>query len=136
MKIKAGYKIEVTSWENDGDNYSTKSKEGLTKEQTQLYFDICDLMSGKFGNMYEPDESEKDGLYAAVSVILLKHIDVTSLLYPNTDFTDLEGCNEIFSDIHYELFGSSEFYTRVVQTLTVTYIPQDVELKDVTHEFM
>lgn len=136
MKIKAGYKIEVTSWENDGDNYSTKSKEGLTKEQTQLYFDICNLMSGDFGNMYDPYESETEALNAAASVILLKHIDVTSLLYPNTDFTDLEECNEIFSDIHYELFGGSEFYTRQLESMSVTYVPYELVLEDVTHEFV
>lgn len=136
MKIKAGYKIEVTSWENDGDNYKTISKEGLTREQTQLYYDICNLMSGEFGNMYDPDESETDALNAAVSVILLKHRNVSSALYQNTDFTDLEECNEIFSDIHYELFGSGEFKTRNLESMSVTYIPQDIELKDVTHEFM
>lgn len=135
MKIKAGYKIEVTSWENDGDNYSTKSKEGLTKEQTQFYFDICNRLSGVFGNMYDPDESEKADLYAAVSDILLKHKDVALELFEAVDFNN-ETCEEIFSDIHYELFGSSEFYTRQLESISVTYIPYDLVLEDVTHEFM
>lgn len=27
--IKAGYQVQVTSWENDGDNYNTISIDGL-----------------------------------------------------------------------------------------------------------
>lgn len=138
MKIKAGYKIEVTSWENDGDNYLTKSKEGLTKEQTQFYIDICNLMSGDFGNMYDPNESEKVGLYTAVADILLKYKCIILELFNDIDFTDLDyvTCEEIFFDVHYELFGGGEFYTRRLHWLTVTYIPLDIELIDVTHEFM
>lgn len=39
--IPAGYILEITTWENDGDAYMTDRKEGLTKEQVKLYLDIC-----------------------------------------------------------------------------------------------
>lgn len=32
MKIKAGYRLTVTSWENDADNYRTVSVDGLSEE--------------------------------------------------------------------------------------------------------
>lgn len=137
MKIKAGYKIEVISWENDGDNYSTKSKEGLTKEQTQLYVDICNLMSGEFGNMYEPDNAETDALNVEVADILLKHKDtVLELFDEDVAILDNEMCEGIFRDVHYDLFGSSEFYTRRLDKLTVTYVPYELVLEDVTEQFI
>lgn len=51
--IKAGYNVEVTTWENDGDNYNTKTFVFKTLEEVKLfhkflmYFE-CD----SYGNGY------------------------------------------------------------------------------------
>lgn len=137
--LKAGYTIKVISWENDGDNYNSKSAGGLTREQTQFYVDICNLMSGEFGNMYDPSESEIESLNLEVKRICELHLDTVHELFEDTrgmTEIDLEMCGDIFLDVRYDFFGSSDYYTRVLSELTVTYIPHDIELKDVTHEFM
>ena len=42
--IPAGYRVEVTSWENDGDNYNTKSISGIKSESAVKFIvEICKL---------------------------------------------------------------------------------------------
>ena len=59
-KISAGYRLIVTSWENDADNYKTKSMDGLSEEATyflgaliKLFYSKNNPPKGKvcFGNM-------------------------------------------------------------------------------------
>jgi hypothetical protein len=54
--IKKGYRITVVSWENDGDYYNTKSKEGLSKEWAHAICDILkEVFTSELSNSYEPD---------------------------------------------------------------------------------
>ena len=41
LVVKKGYTIEVTSWENDGDNYKTKTLTVDDKEQSIAILDMC-----------------------------------------------------------------------------------------------
>ncbi len=72
-EIKAGYRLTVTSWENDGDNYNTKSQDGLTKEESVFLVELITLfksrhnrhgLSRTFGNMYDPSDKEIEENYA------------------------------------------------------------------------
>ena len=41
--INKGYTLTVVSWENDGDNYNTKSKIVDSKEKAKAYYDLMQL---------------------------------------------------------------------------------------------
>lgn len=129
MKIKAGYRLEVLSWENDADNYKTEVVDGLDKETCQFYIDIIKLTgrSGNFGNMYDPSEKEIDQLTAALTKVFKAHGKPTGISEAVHD----EGL-EIIGD----LLGYSEgYHTRVMESFKVSYTPVDVELEDVTNQF-
>lgn len=128
--IPAGYRITCTTWENDGDNYQTNYAEGLTKEQAQLKFDLLQLLDGH-GNMYEPVDSELASLAVDVKKVLIKHAGRHDV---NLDDTD--DILDFFQDHISGVAGSSEhYYTRELSSLRVNYIPQQIEMLDVTAEF-
>jgi hypothetical protein len=64
--VSAGYTVEVTSWENDGDNYRTKSAVYSTKEEAlavkhmcEVLFDCTDYDNGSgLGNLMEDEDEE------------------------------------------------------------------------------
>ena len=41
--IKKGYTLTVTSWENDGDYYNTKSKTVETLEEAKVWWNMMQL---------------------------------------------------------------------------------------------
>lgn len=129
MKIKAGYRLEVQSWENDADNYKTEVVDGLDKETCQFYIDVIKLTgrSGKFGNMYDPSEQE----IAALTTALVKVFEKHGKLVDSGDAVHDEGL-EIIGD----LLGYSEgYHTRVMESFKVSYTPVEVQLQDVTNQF-
>lgn len=127
-KIEKGYTITVTSWENDGDNYNTKSITVDSIEKAKAYYDLMQLCKSKnntkeirLGNTSEFSTKEK-------KLIVSFLINNPILL----EGDDVENANENqliswFYDITYELLGSSEFYDcRVMESCVVTY--SDVEV--------
>lgn len=129
--IKAGYRLTVTSWENDADNYNTVVVDGLTKDQVELAVDFIKLVAksscnhkGYYGNMYDPDDGEIAQFDAAITEVLKKHNIEEE--YP------LDYARELYWD--YGL--ASEFYTRVAEKVVVEFVPQDIEISEVTTEFI
>ncbi len=41
LVLKSGYRVEVTSWENDGDHYATEVWEGMTKLEATVLAKYC-----------------------------------------------------------------------------------------------
>lgn len=131
--INAGYRMTVVSWEGDADNYNTIIQDGMSKEDVSFYVDLLKLIDRKnngkndFGNMYEPSDEEFDRFGKALVPIFKKHgreYDEEDPHYTGGDFiSDFTG----YSD-HY--------FTRVVDKITVEYVPIAIELKDVTKEFV
>lgn len=126
--IKAGYRMTVVSWENDGDNYNTITKDGLTENEVQMYVDFLSLLKGnsEFSNMYEPDDEEIEGFNQAVLPLLKKHDVVYFDGYPCDMACEIVG----------ELTGYTEFFTRVVEEIKIEYIPVEVCFEDVTNKFI
>lgn len=124
--IRAGYRITVTSWENDADSYNTSTVDGLTKEEAAFHVDLLKLISSRseFSNMYDPTESEIKKFEAAVAKVMKAH-NQPEEEYP-ADFA---------TDIICEYTGYSEFYTRVAETINVEYVPQEIVIDDVSAEF-
>lgn len=145
MKIKAGYRLEVLSWENDGDNYNTKVLDGLSIRQVQFFTKLCKMLKSKnsrgdtanFGNMYAPSDEEVAAYIAAVRPLARAYVDVINCEgYTETDIEDDEDLGDRLYDFTSDLIGNSEYYYhRVVESFSVQYVPEDIELQDVTNQF-
>ncbi len=129
-EIKAGYRLSVTSWENDADNYQTKIKEGLSEDQTRLYLDLCKLHTSRndrkdpgFGNLFEPDDE----------IIALYEEAVAKILSNHGSSIDHGDVDDLLGDLG--LVGSSEFYTRVLDNFEVDFIEKTIQIEDVTKKF-
>lgn len=157
--ISKGYTLTVTSWENDGDNYKTKSltveSEEEAKSLTQMcntLFKSCNNGEGGIGNMCE---GEEEGAKELIVHFMIKHpvlID-TSFIEENSELKNLinlkdeEAIEEAIEDLddsileelvdtcmHYnnQLMGGSEYYySRVCERVDVTYSDIDVFSQEV-----
>ena len=132
--IKAGYRITVTSWENDADNYNTETCDGLSEDTARFHIDLLKLIAGSncndntvFGNMYEPGDEELEVFEEAATKVLEKH-DQFDSKYDALDIaTDIIG--------NYTGYSSDGFYTRVAESIVVEYVPQEIIIEDVSSKF-
>ena len=125
--IQAGYRLTVVSWENDGDNYNTKTIDGLSIERVRLLVDLCRLHASRnisrgFGNMYDANDDERLAYHTAIQDVLDKH--PVSM--------DIDEAESILYDLALQ---GGEFYTRVLDKFKVEYIPHQINLLDVTDQF-
>lgn len=129
--IKKGYRITVVSWENDGDNYRTITKDGYDECETKLIVDLMKLLESRcFGNMYEPNTDKLYRFEGALRVVFDKHgVDYTE----GGEFSVTDYAMDAYIG---EFTGyGSEFFTRVVQSISVEYIPQDIVIENVSDKF-
>lgn len=131
--IKAGYRITVTSWENDADNYNTVTIDGLDEQEARYHVDLLKLIKSShcndktvFGNMYEPRDSEIKAFEEAIEGVFYKH----GKSFP-PDMT-LDIAMDILSD--YTGYGEG-YTTRVAEKITVEYVPEEIFIEDVTKQF-
>ncbi len=70
--IKPGYMIQITSWENDADNYRTIVKDGLSVTVAKFFVEFAKLFEkthhsgGLAANAYDSDDVKWPELTAAV----------------------------------------------------------------------
>ena len=135
--IKKGYTLTVVSWENDADNYNTKSKTVATKEEAKVWYDMMQLCQSKdnkpkgvikLGNSYEKFNTEQEEV--AKEFLKTHH----KILLPEDDIESNEdNLIDWFCDLAGELLGNSENYRcRVMESCTVTYSPVDVTPEIIT----
>lgn len=147
MQIKAGFRLEVETWENDADNYRTKVLDGLTEAEVKFYVELAKahysmngLRKKGFGNMYEPGFNEKEEYADAMRAIFRKHISVLNKIWDDFEpsWIDEESFLDMVRSVNYELgIGGSEYYfTRVTDSIKVSYTPVDIYLEDRTAEFV
>lgn len=146
--IPAGYRLTITSWENDADNYKTVIIEGLTNERASYLADLCKLLSDdnprnnqssegykgrdkRYNNMYEPGRKEIDMLMEELDKIVLKHGQhLSEDVVPGHDAAEY-GYEEL-----YELgLSGGDFFTRCCSEWKIEHIPNDVIMLDVTDNF-
>lgn len=133
--IKAGYRITVTSWENDADNYNTTCTHGLDEKTAKFHVDLLKLIKGShcnnnkvFGNLYEPRDSEISAFKEALVKVFKDH---GAWPWDNGDDV-LDFASDVISDYT----GYSDGYmTRVAESIVVEYIPQDIQIEDVSKQF-
>jgi hypothetical protein len=128
--IKPGYRLSVTSWENDGDHYKTNVLEGLSKEKVQFYVDLLSLfVSELHGNAYEPSAQELQVAVQAMTTVADLH---RGTLEPE----EYRQCTEDSCAFMHQFLGHSENYAfRVFDSMLVQFVPTEIILQDVTSEF-
>lgn len=129
--ISKGYTVEVTSWENDGDNYRTQSatfdsleEAGIVTKMCRTLFKSSNNGEGGIGNLMDDEDDE------AISIIL-KYVDnnpeVKSLKKDKS-----QKISEVIMNINYTLMGGSEYYySRVCEKVTVLYSSADVSIEEI-----
>lgn len=125
VAVKAGYTIEVVSWENDGDFYQTKKITVKTPEEAQAWKEMMILcnMSG-IGNTLG---WKKDSIKKAV-----EFVDSHPELFEPGDMEDEDTKLDAFSDAAQRLLGDSEdFIVRVCKSCKITYTPVDIEVDEI-----
>ena len=129
--INKGYTLQVTSWENDGDSYQTKSKTVDTIEEVKLLHSLLQLCTSENNNPPGVIRlGNSVGGFSEDQEDLLRGFFIEN----NIDFEDEEGeyIHEAFMEEVGDLLGGSEFYTcRVFDSCSVTYSPEDVYLEEV-----
>lgn len=138
--ISKGYTVSVTSWENDGDNYRTESmvfeSEDEAKAITKMcksVFKSCNNGDGGIGNMMD-DEGEM------ATEVILEYLEENPEIKatiiacnPKVKLNDDEAIfNLIMEKYNYGLMGGSEcYYSRVCESVEVTYSDTDIFSKEV-----
>lgn len=110
MTINFGWMLKVTSWENDGDCYNTKTFDGLTEDEVRSAVAMCKELQSIGKVELDADNLEK------IAAKLSLHTD------------------EVEDQI-YDLVGTAyeSTYLRVCESWEVYYIPFDIP--DRTSEF-
>lgn len=146
--IPQGYVIKVTTWENDGDNYMTVEKSGLSATDVKFYIMICNMFRAEYDTAYQPVIGRRLGNGE------IQEIDINAVLDAAVNhFRDQIGPiphdwdkkliaesavhvgDDFYADLVYDLIGNwmEGTYYRVVEGYQVFYVP--VELVDSTKEF-
>lgn len=138
--IPAGYRITVESWENDGDNCRTEIIEGLSEQDAKFTVDFALLFASKngkdegIGNLCDPSADEEKRVVEAINKVVTKHSPLSEDL---SFFTSLD-C-DVYSMMEYGYnlgLSGGDFFTRVLDSIKVEYIPEPIEIQDVTTKFV
>ena len=143
--IKKGYRIEFTSWENDGDSYKTNVVQGLeSEEEVRFYIKIANLFKSMnnpenkgFGNTFERDFDEKDLMSKLKNIYEKYGLNIDEGLKECFELMIEENqINYVTDWIKDEILGYPENYDlcfRVLDSFCVYYVPNEIE--DITERF-
>jgi len=113
---KKGYTIEVMSWENDGDHYRTQSMTVDDKEEALKIKEICQTL---FKSCCNREGGIGNAMGGECEHVIEEFIEEN----PEMNLTE-----DYIKNLADELMGYSEDYDyRVCESVTVTYLPEDVE---------
>lgn len=142
--IPVGYRITVTTMENDGDSTGTEVLEGLSKEATAFYMAFIapfrkSQWQGGLGNIYAATFEQRMKFINHIRDTLNAHANYTYGHYSIApgELDDSDAVESNFGDIlnDFGIRGGTEYYTRVVEVVKVEYIPTEIVLEDVTEQF-
>lgn len=126
--IEAGFRFEIESWENDGDNYKTTIKTVKTQKEV---FAIQELLyfvqvGNDIGNTCEDFSNKQLNL-------IREFIDKNPLLFEKNlqsnrfDINYDDSLQELFNTVVSEYLGESqEFNCRCCEKYSITYSDEDV----------
>lgn len=136
--ILAGYRFTFVSWENDGDNKKTIVKEGVQEAEAKLLGKLASLIQlGGCGleNNYEPSEKEQKKAFKILLPIFEKHKDIFDESDMNLFRKDV---GQMVDYINENMLGHGEdgYWMRALQSTKVEYIPEEINIEDVTSKFV
>jgi hypothetical protein len=117
--ILAGYTIEVTSWENDGDFYNTKRIQDLTLNAVTWLVELAKLIQARENRQDDLTQEEAEDWFTNIRAKVGCTYDLEE---PALDET-----YDYVSNIVYEMLGYGEYGTRVLESYKVYYFPENVE---------
>jgi hypothetical protein len=131
--ISKGYTIEVTSWENDGDNYRTEKIIEQDEAKAKAIGKMCKELfkssnngENGIGNLMNDGSNRKKG-----DKKVLEYMKKNPILSNNKKLSD-EKLIETCMNYNYNLMGGSEYYySRVCEKVSITYAPEDVILEEI-----
>lgn len=141
--IKAGYRFTVKTWENDGDYDNTEIVDGKTYDEACFIVDFLKpFMHSRWegnqyiGNVYNANEYELDDIYRVMQEIVDRHPKVAEYMADKVvgGIFDAEAAWQMYG-WPLGLLGQQDQWSRHVDNVIVEFIPEDIELKDVTKEF-
>ena len=143
--IPVGYRITVTTWENDADNYRTEVSEGMSQAEAVR---TVELLKGfthstdydnQICNLYDPSEDELARVAAYAKSYFQKFPQVLADFAVSLEevLADDEAARDCLTELLYD-YGvtNGEFYTRVVAEIKVEYVAAQIILDDVTDQFL
>lgn len=129
--LSKGYTIEVTSWENDGDNYNTKSITVDNRELAKAISEMCNTIFTSHNNKECRGIGNGQNVKDAEKIIIpfmKEHLILCGDEINPKDKDLIDFCREL----NFELMGSSEFYySRVCESCTVLYSPEDIYAEEI-----
>lgn len=141
--IPAGYRLSISSWENDWDMWYTNVLEGLSKERVEMLIAVCKLFvssrKGGHGNAYEPDYEDVIAAGNAVlHVMMVEHPQGATSEEAEwiAGIVDGDDLYDFVVEYVSDLFGSGgDFTFRAFDSAKVELIPEDILIEDVSKEF-
>lgn len=140
--IKAGYRITVESYENNGDACRTVTVDGLSLDDAKFHARILSLINttSQYGCMLSDDEELVDSfVYECRSIIDSGKYVVNGLHTLDTISTSNDVLFDFIKDeILSQYVGYPEYdiyATRKVDNITVEFIPTEIDLGDITSQF-
>lgn len=133
--ISKGYTLSVVSWENDADNYKTKKMIFESKELAIAVARMCtDIFQSK--NSGHPkgigNSSDARGDVQRAKDIIVEYMECHPEIYPDKTNPSDEDLINICMEYNNNLLGGSEFYfSRVLESATLTFSPDDVFLEKI-----
>lgn len=126
-----GYTIGVVSWENDGDNYKTKSMTVEDKDYALAILQMCkDIFTSRYNGKNAGIGNTMDNDYEKARNIIINYIADKPIITKGE--TDPDVIVDMVMDINYELMGSSEhYYSRVFESGVVYYTPEDIIVDEI-----
>jgi len=122
--IEKGYRLEVESWENDGDNYRTIFKTVNTLEEVRRLHTICNTLFKSRNKNGVGNSMDGRGDY-----IILEFFKENPSLFIGISEEDII---DYVSELGYDLMGGSEYYDfRVCDSCKVVYFPEDVYAEEI-----
>ena len=138
--IPAGWRIEVTSWENDGDYYNTTILEGLDEDVARFYVELAQLFGDSdidAANAFDNEDVEWDKLIIAFKAIVAKYPNVLRKIWHQPDEAVIEEhlsddqIEDSIQDVVCDILDSSEVVIfRVFESYKAYYFPAPVKTFD------
>jgi len=133
--IVPGYRVQVTTWENDCDNYNTEAIDGLDENDVRFVLHVCKLFDRHQSNSLGNEDLHGEAFVLALQVHLTNFEGtIPEDWIPDKDLDD-EEIQYFYGDM-LSLIGinSTEYgYWRVFDDAQVYLVPQPIQ--NVTKKF-